>query len=179
MPTHHRHHIITDRNKTIQLAIDELLELNDKQFIILRAHQIVDSVLFSWVARHVPNLQPLQDSELQFKQLALLSQAFLEADTQPWIWKFIMKLTHLRNESVHELYPKNDWNIDRLIEFARPFLHLEAEENQLIGLQKTLVMAILILQSVLSPAAKLGKSSPRRERESGRGIAMRLIATPN
>ena len=179
MPTHHRHHIIDDHRKTIQLAIDELLDLNDTRFILIRAHQIVDSVLFTWVARHVPNVEPLQESEQQFKQLALLSQAFLETDSQPWIWKFIHRLSHLRNEAVHELYPKNKWAIERLIEFARPFLHLEPEEDLLVGLQKTIVMAILILQTVLSPAAKLGKGSTGRNRESGRALAMRLIAMPN
>lgn len=151
---------VKSRDAAFRLVSDELVKLEDCQLLVLKAHLIVGSILFTHIKSRFARRGPLVEADLSFRQLFCLARAFQERESHPWIWEFITKLSRIRNDFSHELRPANDGLIEELCEFARPFLHSRLEGALVPDLKKTLIMAIVSIHNLLPPDSS-AKPAPR------------------
>jgi hypothetical protein len=100
-------------------AISAAGKLRDKQYsailrsddeiiaLVLRAHLIMEELLFAAVAVYCPTPKYLQDAQLRFPQLAALVRALAKQPFDSWIWDALSELNALRNALSHNLEPQN------------------------------------------------------------------------
>jgi len=100
-------------------AISDARKLQDEQYsvllrsdddiisLVLRAHLIMEELLFAAIAAHCPTPEHLQNIQFRFPQLVALVRALAKVPLPAWIWDALLELNALRNALAHNLDPQN------------------------------------------------------------------------
>lgn len=163
MSMYNRHVIFKNRDHTVKVAAEQLSEIVDTELLIIRAHLIIESVLFTAISRRFSNRAPLVEAGLSFRQLFFLAQGLPQSVPEHWVWHFITKLSRVRNDISHELKPRYGNRLEELVELPRKFLNFQLKDDSTMNLRKSLIMTTLEIHNVL--AAEAPQDLARRQHQ--------------
>lgn len=90
--------------------MQHLGDVSDPTLLILKAHLVIEEILYSVVARKMKNPRILAEANLRFGQLLYLARALFETDSKAEFasfemqnWDFIRTLNVVRNQLAHKL----------------------------------------------------------------------------
>lgn len=77
----------------------------DRDIIILRGHQLAESLLYAFIKRNVHNPKHIDSFFIRWEPLLALVRAMKTSDEQEyqWVWNSLFKLERARNQIAHNL----------------------------------------------------------------------------
>jgi hypothetical protein len=131
-------------------------ERDDLDILILRGHQLAETMLYSFIRKTVSNPQHIDSFFISWEPLVSLVRALMQDDEEEytWVWKSLIKLAKTRNQIAHNINP--DIQSKHVADFINCVRSQFSGFNNVIG-DDELKKAIFIVYCGLSTALALEK----------------------
>ncbi|HCD30986.1 MAG TPA: hypothetical protein DER01_01160 [Phycisphaerales bacterium] len=93
-------------NRSFKQLLDVIQHVNPKhqlEIIIIKGHILVEQKLWEYIEKKVPNIAPLKNANLGFRQIFPFANALTNQSHLNFLWPCIKKLDWLRNKLAHKL----------------------------------------------------------------------------
>jgi hypothetical protein len=91
------------RRDALRFVVGQLYASNDETTVVLRAHLVLEGLLWQYLERRLPNYDAVRDGRLSFAQLVCITAALQRSQKDARLWEALKRLNALRNELAHDL----------------------------------------------------------------------------
>lgn len=95
---------VDTKDKTVRIAFKKLFDVADSETLIVKAHQIIEAILYKHVRIRMNTPKLIDDAGLTSYQTICLARAMMPYNTSfKWFWDVVYSLNSLRNKLAHNI----------------------------------------------------------------------------